>query len=57
MFAGMFFVTLGAGGSYLGFLRRDAAPAAAPGGDEKMPGGERPEPSATDVKQPQLVES
>jgi len=26
MFAGMFFVTLGAGGSYLGFLRRDAAP-------------------------------
>jgi len=25
MFAGMFFVTLGAGGSYLGFLRRDAA--------------------------------
>jgi O-antigen ligase len=56
MFAGMFFVTLGAGGSYLGFLRRDA-PAAAPGGDEKMPGGERPDPSAADVKQPQLVES
>ncbi len=30
MFAGMFFLTLGAGGSYLGFLRREAATAAVP---------------------------
>ena len=28
MYAGMFFLTLGAGGSYLGFVRREAAEAA-----------------------------
>jgi hypothetical protein len=51
MFAGMFFVTLGAGGSYLGFLRRDAAastPAADPVGDAV---------AAAHLSPPQLVES
>ncbi|MEZ0090344.1 O-antigen ligase family protein [Streptacidiphilus sp. EB129] len=39
MFAGMFFLTLGAGGSYLGFVRREAAagPAPAPAGLESPP--------------------
>ncbi|MCX5054091.1 O-antigen ligase family protein [Streptomyces sp. NBC_00474] len=45
MFAGMFFLMLGAGGSYLGFVRREAA-AAVPG------------PRTTpEVRLPQLVES
>ncbi|WP_405731336.1 O-antigen ligase family protein [Streptomyces sp. NBC_01537] len=45
MFAGMFFLTLGAGGSYLGFIRREAAAPAAPS-------SQRAEPPL-----PQLVES
>jgi O-antigen ligase len=56
MFAGMFFVTLGAGGSCLGFLRRDAALAATRGGGE-MPGEDSPGSCAAPAKQPQLVES
>ncbi|MER6565481.1 O-antigen ligase family protein [Streptomyces sp. NPDC001093] len=46
MFAGMFFLILGAGGSYLGFVRREAAAAAVQG-----PG------QTTEVQLPQLVES
>ncbi|MEV5803084.1 O-antigen ligase family protein [Streptomyces collinus] len=46
MFAGMFFLVLGAGASYLGFIRREAAATAAPG----------PRASA-EPPQPQLVES
>jgi O-antigen ligase len=49
MFAGMFFLTLGAGGSYLGFIRREAvAPAVAPAAVSLVK-AERP--------LPQLVES
>ncbi|MFF5028763.1 O-antigen ligase family protein [Streptomyces collinus] len=46
MFAGMFFLVLGAGASYLGFVRREAAATAVPG----------PRASAASP-QPQLVES
>ncbi|MFF7969733.1 O-antigen ligase family protein [Streptomyces sp. NPDC007905] len=45
MFAGMFFLVLGAGGSYLGFIRREAA-AAAPAPRQ-----------AAESRPPQLVES
>ncbi|WP_256090537.1 O-antigen ligase family protein, partial [Actinacidiphila rubida] len=37
MFAGMFFVTLGAGGSYLGFLRREAPAPRAPAATAPSP--------------------
>lgn len=53
MYAGMFFLTLGAGGSHVGFLRRDAAAAAAAGAAARVP-------SAAPVRRapaPQLVES
>jgi hypothetical protein len=51
MFAGMFFLTLGAGGSYLGFIRREAvAPAAV-----SLTKAERP--LAPPAPLPQLVES
>lgn len=46
MFAGMFFLVLGAGAAYLGFIRREAAATAVPG----------PRASA-ESPQPQLVES
>lgn len=46
MYAGMFFLVLGAGGSYLGFIRREAAEAAAPAT------GAEPE-----ARVPELVES
>ncbi|WP_333778828.1 O-antigen ligase family protein [Streptomyces sp. IBSBF 3136] len=46
MFAGMFFLVLGAGASYLGFIRREAAAAAVP-----VP------PAPAESQQPQLVES
>ncbi|RPE37929.1 capsular polysaccharide biosynthesis protein [Streptomyces sp. Ag109_O5-1] len=46
MYAGMFFLTLGAGGSYLGFIRREAA---AP-----VPA---PRQATEDKKSPELVES
>ncbi|WP_329129640.1 O-antigen ligase family protein [Streptomyces sp. NBC_01476] len=52
MFAGMFFVTLGAGGSYLGFIRRDAAAGAGGSGGKDGPGA-----TAAAALQPQLVES
>ncbi|WP_406396107.1 O-antigen ligase family protein [Streptomyces sp. NBC_00882] len=47
MFAGMFFLVLGAGGSYLGFVRREAAAAAAPAVPRKV----------SEDRLPQLVES
>ncbi|WP_371564020.1 O-antigen ligase family protein [Streptomyces canus] len=47
MFAGMFFLVLGAGGSYLGFVRREAAAAAAPAAPRKV----------SEDRLPQLVES
>jgi hypothetical protein len=46
MFAGMFFLTLGAGGSYLGFIRREAATAAVPAPR-----------TTSEVQLPQLAES
>ncbi|MFF7450170.1 MULTISPECIES: O-antigen ligase family protein [unclassified Streptomyces] len=46
MYAGMFFLVLGAGGSYLGFIRREAAEAAAP-----VTGAE------PEARVPELVES
>ncbi|MFJ5302924.1 O-antigen ligase family protein [Streptomyces sp. NPDC088350] len=49
MYAGMFFLTLGAGGSYLGFVRREAAEAAA----VAVPAPR----NAPDVPSPQLAES
>ncbi|WP_225847065.1 O-antigen ligase family protein [Streptomyces sp. HPF1205] len=49
MFAGMFFVTLGAGGAALGFVRREAAAA----GGRETSGG----PAAVPEPEPQLVES
>ncbi|MFI1095647.1 O-antigen ligase family protein [Streptomyces sp. NPDC020917] len=68
MFAGMFFVTLGAGGSYLGFLRRDAAaprPAAdspadrnaARNADQADTGTPAADGTAARPNPPQLVES
>ncbi|MEU6352776.1 O-antigen ligase family protein [Streptomyces sp. NPDC047072] len=47
MYAGMFFLVLGAGGSYLGFIRREAAAAAVPA----------PRAAAPEVQLPELVES
>ncbi|POX51679.1 O-antigen ligase domain-containing protein [Streptomyces sp. Ru71] len=47
MFAGLFFLLLGAGGGYLGFIRREAAAAAVAGA---------PEP-AVEARHPDLVES
>jgi hypothetical protein len=47
MFAGMFFLVLGAGGSYLGFIRREAAAAAVPAAPRKP----------AEDRLPQLVES
>ncbi|MFJ9151209.1 O-antigen ligase family protein [Streptomyces sp. NPDC102270] len=47
MFAGMFFLVLGAGGSYLGFIRREAAAAALPAVPR----------NASEDRLPQLVES
>ncbi|MEV6006833.1 O-antigen ligase family protein [Streptomyces sp. NPDC051976] len=61
MFAGMFFLTLGAGGSYLGFLRRDAAAeqaaAAQAGQAAEATGTERSDTPAGRPSAPQLVES
>ncbi|MDJ0340936.1 O-antigen ligase family protein [Streptomyces sp. H10-C2] len=59
MFAGMFFLTLGAGGSYLGFIRRDAAAAEAAAGAPAAPSAP-PAPRAAPARreaEPQLVES
>ncbi|MEU0026653.1 O-antigen ligase family protein [Streptomyces sp. NPDC006335] len=47
MFAGMFFLVLGAGGSYLGFIRREAAAAAPPAAPRRT----------AEERLPQLVES
>lgn len=47
MFSGMFFLMLGAGGSYLGFVRREAAAASVPA----------PLPSERAAPEPQLVDS
>jgi hypothetical protein len=47
MFAGLFFLILGAGGSYLGFIRREAAEAAATetaSAAEPVPAAPAPEP-------------
>ncbi|MBY8880048.1 O-antigen ligase family protein [Actinacidiphila acidipaludis] len=59
MFAGMFFVTLGAGGSYLGFLRRDAAAGAAgPGAaSPDVPASAGAPAGPAPASPPQLVES
>jgi len=64
MFAGMFFVTLGAGGSYLGFLRREAAapqpPADSPAARTATPattGTPAGDGTAARPNPPQLVES
>jgi hypothetical protein len=69
MFAGMFFVTLGAGGSCLGFVRREAAAAragdasdrAGPAGPSAPAGTSHPsdpsDPSAAGGADPRLVES
>ncbi|MEU6554459.1 O-antigen ligase family protein [Streptomyces sp. NPDC046915] len=55
MYAGMFFLTLGAGGSYLGFIRREAAGAALP---EPRKASEVSEASEVpEAKLPQLAES
>ncbi|MDX3452516.1 O-antigen ligase family protein [Streptomyces sp. ME02-8801-2C] len=54
MYAGMFFLTLGAGGSYLGFIRKEAAEArATAAAASAIPAARTP----SDVKLPQLVES
>ncbi|MFF4272855.1 O-antigen ligase family protein [Streptomyces sp. NPDC001536] len=50
MYAGMFFLTLGAGGSYLGFVRREAAAAAAAA---EVPVSRKP----SEAQLPELVES
>ncbi|MGW7261297.1 O-antigen ligase family protein [Streptomyces sp. NPDC054834] len=49
MYAGMFFLTLGAGGSYLGFIRREATAAAVP--------APRKASEVSEAKAPQLAES
>ncbi|MFC4031161.1 O-antigen ligase family protein [Streptomyces polygonati] len=54
MFAGMFFLTLGAGGSYLGFLRREGARPAGPGAEPVTRQSAVP---AARTAPPQLVES
>ncbi|NEA65225.1 O-antigen ligase family protein [Streptomyces sp. SID12488] len=56
MYAGMFFLTLGAGGSYLGFIRREAAEAeaeASAADTVTVPGPRK----ASDAQLPQLAES
>ncbi|WP_127360097.1 O-antigen ligase family protein [Actinacidiphila soli] len=53
MFAGMFFLTLGAGGSYLGFIRREAADAPA----TAIPATSMAESAAPPKAESQLVES
>ncbi|MHA6765003.1 O-antigen ligase family protein [Streptacidiphilus sp. PAMC 29251] len=54
MFAGMFFLVLGAGGSYLGFIRREAAEAA----EAAAPPSSAPRAAELSVaREPQLVES
>lgn len=67
MFAGMFFLTLGIGGSCLGFVRAEAAQAQAAGAvagpragavrDAADPGGSPAPPAPHEAHQPQLVES
>jgi polysaccharide biosynthesis protein PslJ len=60
MFAGMFFLTLGAGSSCAGFVRRDAEAAAAAGAappDSRGRPPSRPQPPAPRAAPPQLVES
>ncbi|MBM9503530.1 O-antigen ligase family protein [Actinacidiphila acididurans] len=59
MFAGMFFVTLGAGGSYLGFVRRDAARPAPAGEADAGRAPDTGPPALPDAQadRPQLVES
>ncbi|WP_405578396.1 O-antigen ligase family protein [Streptomyces sp. NBC_01190] len=52
MYAGMFFLVLGAGGSYLGFLRRDIA-----GGPATATEADRPAVPAARAARPELVES
>ncbi|MYS22628.1 O-Antigen ligase [Streptomyces sp. DvalAA-14] len=54
MFAGMFFLTLGAGGSCLGFLRRDSPP---PADAAARAAAGRPAVPAARTAPPQLVES
>jgi hypothetical protein len=55
MFAGMFFLILGAGGSYLGFVRQEAAAAASA---PPVPARARTAPpAAARAERPQLVES
>jgi hypothetical protein len=55
MFAGMFFLTLGAGGAYAGFLRRDAAADRVPPSAVGVPADRMPVPAPRQAR-PRLVE-